>query len=53
MSPCVKSSALDEQNFKKYFEIILTGTSFQASDDIHSTIIDADALFALPLGVNA
>jgi hypothetical protein len=46
MSSCVPSSALDKQHFK----IDLTGTSFQAFD-IHSTIIDADTLFILPLGV--
>jgi hypothetical protein len=51
MSSCVPSSALDKQHFKYDFGIMLTDTSFQAFD-IHSTIIDADALFILPLGVN-
>jgi hypothetical protein len=51
MSPSVPSSASDEQHFKNYFGIILTGTSFQAFD-IHSTIIDNDDLFILSLRVN-
>jgi hypothetical protein len=51
MLSCVPSSALDKQHFKNDFGIILTATYFQ-DFDIHSTIIDADALFTLPLGVN-
>jgi hypothetical protein len=51
MSSCVPSSVLDKQHFKNDYGIILTGTSFQEFD-IHSTIIDTDILFILPLGVH-
>jgi hypothetical protein len=51
MTSCIPSSALNKQHIKNDFGIILTGTSFQAFD-LHSTIIDADALSILPLGVN-
>jgi hypothetical protein len=44
MSSCIPSSSLDKQYFKNDFGIILTGPSFQTFD-IHSTIIDANALF--------
>jgi hypothetical protein len=47
----VPTSELDKKHFKTDFGIILTGTSFQAFD-IHSAIIDADALLILPLDVN-
>jgi hypothetical protein len=36
---------------KQHFGIILIGTSFLVFD-IHSTIIDADGLFILPLSVS-
>jgi hypothetical protein len=49
MSSCVPSSALDKPHFKNDFGIILTGTSFQACG-FHSSIVDTDALFILPLG---
>jgi hypothetical protein len=48
---CVPFSALDKQHFENDFAFLFTGTSFQTFD-IHSTITDADALFALPLGAN-
>jgi hypothetical protein len=47
MSRSIPSSALDKLHFKNDLGV-LTGTSFQAFN-IHSTIIDADALFILPL----
>jgi hypothetical protein len=47
----IPSILLDKQHFKNCFGVILTGTSFQAFD-IHATVIDADALFILPLGIN-
>jgi hypothetical protein len=46
----IPSSALDKQHCKNDFGIILTGTSFQAFD-VHSTVIDYDALLILPLDV--
>jgi hypothetical protein len=48
---CAPSSALDKQQFEKYFGIRFTGTSFQAFD-MNFTNIDADALFVLPVAIN-
>jgi hypothetical protein len=47
----MSSYTLDKQHIETDFVIILAGTSFQAFD-IHCIIIDADALFILPLGVS-
>jgi hypothetical protein len=47
----IPSSALDKQNFKNDFGMILIGISFQAFD-IASTITDDDAPFILLPGVN-
>jgi hypothetical protein len=51
MSFRIPPSALHKQHFKNIHAIILSGTSFQAFN-IHSTVIDPDALSVLPLGVN-
>jgi hypothetical protein len=51
MSSCVPPFTSNKQNFQNSIGILLTGTSFQASD-IHSAVIDHDALFILQQGGN-